>query len=52
MTDADRQRPPAGRSYQLPVDPQMVWIALAAVVLIAVLFITVKLLSGGWLSPF
>jgi phospholipid/cholesterol/gamma-HCH transport system ATP-binding protein len=50
--DADRQRPPAGRSYQLPVDPQMVWIALAAVVLIAVLFVTVKLLSGGWLSPF
>jgi hypothetical protein len=30
----------------------MVWIALAAVVLIAVLFITVKLLSGGWPSPF
>jgi phospholipid/cholesterol/gamma-HCH transport system ATP-binding protein len=45
---ADRRRrpKPAGR-YQFLVEPQMVWIAVAALVLIAALFIAVRLFSGG-----
>jgi phospholipid/cholesterol/gamma-HCH transport system ATP-binding protein len=50
--DSERRRPkPTGR-YQFLVEPQMVWIAVAALVLIAALFIAVRLFSGGPAAPF
>jgi phospholipid/cholesterol/gamma-HCH transport system ATP-binding protein len=49
---AERRRPTPKRAYQFAVEPQMVWIAVAAVVLLAALFIAVKLFSGGSAAPF